>query len=97
MNYIIYSLYGHHKKYIDNILLNSELIPKIYPGWKCKVYYSNTDLSVIEKLKLKKWETIEIKEKYTNQREMINWCQSWRLYSLSDNNEYTIFRDAIQL
>ena len=36
---VSYSLYGSDPRYIDGIIENAELMPKIYPGWKMRVYY----------------------------------------------------------
>lgn len=94
MKYIVFSLYGKLKKYTNNILKNANIIPIVYPGWKCRIYYKDTNIDVINKLKEKGWETIEIKEDYINERDTINWCMIWRFYPLSENNEYTIIRDA---
>lgn len=42
MNYLSFSLWGDNPLYNIGAIRNSELIKKIYPGWKMVLYYDNT-------------------------------------------------------
>lgn len=42
MNAVAFSLYGAVPRYVQGAIRNSELMPKIYPGWQMHLWYSET-------------------------------------------------------
>lgn len=38
MNAVAFCLYGNNPKYLDGMLQNAWLMPRIYPGWECHVW-----------------------------------------------------------
>lgn len=41
MNAVAFCLYGNNPKYLDGMLQNAWLMPRIYPGWECHCWTGN--------------------------------------------------------
>ena len=87
MKLISMSLYGHKPMYIKGAVANALLLPKIYPGWKMRVYCSErADPSRLEDL------GCEIKVMPRSRRHS---GMFWRFLDAWDTSaERVIFRDA---
>ncbi len=51
-NIIAFSVYGDQLQYLNGAIINAQLAPIIYPGWRCRFYVDKTvPTKAIEKLK----------------------------------------------
>lgn len=90
-NIIAFSLFGDKAMYLENAVLNSELVNEIYPNWICRFYVDNTvPSSVIERLKHNGAEIVDMSEENPLIPKTI-----WRFLAADDNEaNYILFRDA---
>ena len=86
---ISFSLYGNQKIYNYGALENAKLVPKLYPGWECVIYFrSDCDTKVIKKLSK------------INHVKLINMDQStitprmWRFIPAFEKGYIVIIRDT---
>lgn len=42
MNALSFCLYGANPKYLEGMLANAWLVPRVYPGWECHCWFENT-------------------------------------------------------
>ena len=86
---ISFSLWGNDPKYVQGIIKNIELIPKIYPGWESIVYIGSSVKS--EQVKNLNTRICYVDENTTIYRH----GAYWRFLPIfEENDSYIIFRDA---
>lgn len=90
-NIIAFSLFGDKPLYLENAVLNAELVNEIYPGWVCRFYVDNTvPLSIIERLKNNGAEIVDMSAENPLIPKTI-----WRFLAADDPHaNYILFRDA---
>lgn len=90
MRVVSYSLWGDNPKYTVGAIRNSELVPKMYPGWSARFYVgSSTPRSIVDSLRDNQAQVIEMNEP-GDWRGMF-----WRFDAASDEEvEVMISRDC---
>lgn len=92
---ISYTLYGNNPRYTQPLLINSEIIHEIYPGWIMIVYHDNTvDSRLLDLLKKNEAVTINILDTTFSSLP----AKIWRfLPVLNMYNDLVIVRDSDSL
>ena len=90
MKVISFSLYGSNKKYTIGMLKNIDLVKKLYPEWKCYIYYNETvPIDIVKEMKSHEH------VKLINMTDMKTPGMFWRFLPNDDNNvDYFIVRDS---
>lgn len=95
MNIVSFTLYGTSNRYLDPILINSEIFSEIYPNWKMRVFHDNSvPAEVLSVLSCNQVELINVTKK--NSRKIAP--KFWRFLPIFDTNvQNLIIRDADSL